>query len=297
MKKRLNITIIVFVIQLSFSICLGQNIIAGLTSSNDIYSDIIPDTTFQALAVHLSPYPGGNYSIDIDNDGLFDFKISVSGGGGLGGGSGVCKIIPLSQYATIASHIDTSEGCCPAQYIAQVADIIDVGDTISNLNNIFGGFSYLWSETYGMSMGPFIFDWNNIGEHYIGVKLTIPNDTLYGWIRVEATSTSSWAGGLFTLVIKDYACNKNPSVSVKELKTTFALKVYPNPAKKNITIEIPEAQVENSLAIYNLKGQELIKQESKDSKSQIDISNLTNGIYFVKLVTDKVVMTRKIIIE
>ncbi len=295
MKKNLITAILGFLMVLPFSNCFGQNIIAGIVSSNDIYYDIIPDTSFKAQCVHLSGYPGGVYYIDIDNNGSFDFKISASGGGGLGGASAGCAIYPLDLNATIASHNDTSIGCCPTQYIVQLADTIVVGDTISNLLNFFPGKSYLWCEANGWASAPMIFDWNNIGEHYIGVKLTFPNDTLFGWIRVEATSTSTGTGGLFTITIKDFACNKSKNYSIKDINNSNSWRVYPNPATEKLLLEFPQTLKESTLIITTVSGQELIQQQINDCKSQIDIRNLTSGIYLVKLISDKTVDVIKII--
>jgi hypothetical protein len=44
-------------------------------------------------------------------------------------------------------------------------------------------------------------------------------------------------------------------------------------------------------------GQEVLKQTIKNTKTQIDISSLSSGIYFVKLINDKQVEVRKIIKE
>lgn len=71
--------------------------------------------------------------------------------------------------------------------------------------------------------------------------------------------------------------------------------IYPNPAFESITIETSLMIKESVLSIYNVNGQELIKQEIKDRKTQIDISKLTSGIYFVKLISDKTVEVIKII--
>ena len=38
-----------------------------------------------------------------------------------------------------------------------------------------------------------------------------------------------------------------------------------------------------------------MKQQIKDNKTQINISNLESGVYYLKLITDKKVTVRKII--
>ena len=77
--------------------------------------------------------------------------------------------------------------------------------------------------------------------------------------------------------------------------TNTSLKVYPNPARRVITIEADNLAKENTLTILNANGQELIREQIVGSMTQIDIGNLTSGIYFVKLTTDGAVEVRKIL--
>ena len=72
-------------------------------------------------------------------------------------------------------------------------------------------------------------------------------------------------------------------------------KIYPNPVTEQLTIETAQMKNENTLTISNIRGQELIRKQINDYKIQIDIGNLASGIYFVKLITDEKVETRKII--
>ena len=84
---------------------------------------------------------------------------------------------------------------------------------------------------------------------------------------------------------------------VKEKSKGEDFKIYPTPANGAITIEINNLTKENTLTILNISGQELIRQQIKESKTQLDINNLTSGVYFLKLITDKTVEVRKIIKE
>jgi hypothetical protein len=59
--------------------------------------------------------------------------------------------------------------------------------------------------------------------------------------------------------------------------------VYPTPSNDKITVETyyyPEA---TSFAIISTTGQELILGKIIDSKTEVDISNLPNGLYFLRL--------------
>jgi hypothetical protein len=72
------------------------------------------------------------------------------------------------------------------------------------------------------------------------------------------------------------------------------LTISPNPATNEITIETSTTPV-SQLSIVNLNGQELLTRQITETKTQIDISTLTSGVYFVRLTNDKSVEVRKII--
>ena len=76
------------------------------------------------------------------------------------------------------------------------------------------------------------------------------------------------------------------------------IKLYPNPAKKMISIEFNEQQGENiDIFIYSSTGK-LVKSFIDSSEKQLDISSLSDGMYMVKIsVHDKTVNTKLIILN
>jgi hypothetical protein len=73
------------------------------------------------------------------------------------------------------------------------------------------------------------------------------------------------------------------------------LSVYPNPATDKISIEISVVTEQSILTIVNVEGQELIKQKITDRKTQVDISSLPPGIYFLKITGERMAQVEKII--
>ncbi len=73
--------------------------------------------------------------------------------------------------------------------------------------------------------------------------------------------------------------------------------IYPNPSNNQITIEISKLTKESTLIIYNINAQELIRKDINNSRSLMDISDLPNGIYFVKLILGQTIEVRKILKE
>ncbi len=87
------------------------------------------------------------------------------------------------------------------------------------------------------------------------------------------------------------------TTDVNEFNHSSDITIYPNPATTKITIELSENNVAGTLFIYNVNGQELIKRQVFDRKNVIDISDLSNGIYFVMLRTEADVLAVKKIIK
>ncbi len=79
---------------------------------------------------------------------------------------------------------------------------------------------------------------------------------------------------------------------INELNNSTTVKMFPNPAAEKITIE---AQTRGSLTILNLEGQKLLIHQITEHKTQIDISSLPKGVYFVRITNDRMVEVGKII--
>jgi hypothetical protein len=77
-----------------------------------------------------------------------------------------------------------------------------------------------------------------------------------------------------------------------DMTTANTLIVYPNPSSDKISIT---TFAEGSLSIQNLNGQELLKEEITATKTQIDISNLSKGVYFLKVTGERTVRVGKFI--
>jgi hypothetical protein len=69
--------------------------------------------------------------------------------------------------------------------------------------------------------------------------------------------------------------------------------LYPNPTSTSLTIEAKDAI--ESIAIYNVLGQEVISKNPMSSSMTLDVSNLQNGLYFVNSTIDGKTATTKFI--
>jgi len=74
----------------------------------------------------------------------------------------------------------------------------------------------------------------------------------------------------------------SPNTNVNNDEIISKLKIYPNPAKNQITIEINGFNA-NRIEISNIIGAKILSTSFFGSKQPIDISNLKAGIYFVTI--------------
>ena len=71
-------------------------------------------------------------------------------------------------------------------------------------------------------------------------------------------------------------------------------KLYPNPTSGQITIELEEMQ---KVMVYNALGQVLLSKEANGDALQLDMSGLGNGLYWVKVMTQKGTVVRPFVIS
>ena len=88
-------------------------------------------------------------------------------------------------------------------------------------------------------------------------------------------------GDLRTNGITDIGADEFYSLNIDQNKAETNFSLYPNPSSNFITIENKNQEIQD-VQIYNALGQ-LVQEVVISNSSKIDISNLSNGLYFVKL--------------
>ena len=73
--------------------------------------------------------------------------------------------------------------------------------------------------------------------------------------------------------------------------------IYPNPAKNYFNVSIENSLDEALLYIYNNSGQLIKRATILNAEGVINCSDLTSGIYLIKVVSDNKTVTQKLIIE
>lgn len=79
--------------------------------------------------------------------------------------------------------------------------------------------------------------------------------------------------------------NSNPSLSV-DFVNKLDFEMFPNPSSENLFIQLTDATDDATVSFFNYLGKNILTQTTSSSNSKINISNLSSGIYFVKVVSD-----------
>jgi hypothetical protein len=74
------------------------------------------------------------------------------------------------------------------------------------------------------------------------------------------------------------------SMHLNQSDKSSAVFVYPNPAQNNVQVSLTDKTI-NEIAVYDLQGKELkhLSLNSRKNTATLDVSNLPNGIYIIKV--------------
>ena len=73
------------------------------------------------------------------------------------------------------------------------------------------------------------------------------------------------------------------------------LTLYPNPAGDRVFIQLPKAG--GALSMYDFSGRELFKQQLTDGQSELEVSALPRGIYFVQVVQEGTIYSGRLMLQ
>ncbi|MFK8060869.1 MAG: T9SS type A sorting domain-containing protein, partial [Polaribacter sp.] len=90
------------------------------------------------------------------------------------------------------------------------------------------------------------------------------------------------------------ANTSSPSLSISEARR-LDFDMYPNPASDKIQIQLSSEINEATVQFYDLVGRVALAKKITKSNEAIDVSNLTSGIYLLKIVSDGKVGSQKFI--
>ena len=81
---------------------------------------------------------------------------------------------------------------------------------------------------------------------------------------------------------------------IKEIESKFNLLIFPNPTEEKINIQFDNFY-NTTILIYNTFGEIVLTKKLTDRISQVDISSLNNGVYYISVANGSTTSRQKII--
>ncbi len=132
----------------------------------------------------------------------------------------------------------------------------------------------------------------------LNISLTnlTPGTVYYLKVWMEASTNKSTNAnadqGTFTL-----KASESSVLSVDDFITlNNDLIIYPNPTSNKLNIKTLNSVIEQ-VEIYNLQGKRVLKMMNFKDKKDINVSNLSKGIYFIKAKTENGIVSKKLVVN
>ncbi|MEO8087198.1 MAG: T9SS type A sorting domain-containing protein [Bacteroidota bacterium] len=88
------------------------------------------------------------------------------------------------------------------------------------------------------------------------------------------------------------------SVSVNEISTiSNSMEIYPNPASTEFTIKLPESALGATLRMIDVTGKEIFSTTIQTPVLKIQNRDRSGGVYILKVISGKEVMTKLLVVE
>lgn len=193
------------------------------------------------------------------------------------------------------------------------------GDTLwtktfgyGNFSNAFevqqtfdGGYVISGRVSFGATLGGFnvyLIKTNSIGFSGCNeVNNTVTQAIPLTIVTNPSTAVSS--GGNFTVPVPliysiDSSTTFCSSVGINEIVLDNSFIISPNPASGNFTISFEETIVKGSVKILNILGENVFAENIfNESEKEINLENISQGIYFVKVFDGEKSYCKKLMVE
>jgi hypothetical protein len=135
-----------------------------------------------------------------------------------------------------------------------------------------------------------------IEEVYSGYTTNTVIESGKCWVSSNGTSWSAIGTGTsspYDICIKAYA-SPTSGLSVNEVSATLVNAIYPNPASTALNIEFSDNS-RKTLTFKNIEGQIILTKQVNTPATNINVSALPAGIYFISIQSENTVQTVKFI--
>jgi hypothetical protein len=203
-------------------------------------------------------------------------------------GSGIVNdvLVNSSAAAGIVTYIITPTGAGPTfcssspAVLAVTVNSTPPTPTITQVGTLFTSSSPTGNQ------------WYMDGAPIMGATAQTYNATANGDYTVIVTSIP------FGCVSDSAAAVNLTTVGVNNSNENANVQIYPNPSQGAFTVDVQGNKLKPiSIKVYDIVGQIIYETETHSSKTVINLSSQTAGLYFVQVTTETGTVTHKVVKE
>lgn len=144
---------------------------------------------------------------------------------------------------------------------------------LSAMVNETGNYKLDFSGINSFSSTPYI----TLKDNYLNTKTDLKAKETYSFDVTSDVNTNK--DGRFEISFTEY-----PTATYENLDNEFSINTYPNPVNDILNINISNSEQKNyTFVIYNTAGAEIFKGKLTNNINQLNIENLDNGVYILKI--------------
>lgn len=286
---------------------LGDKKVKLITTNNGVCSDSISKT----ITIH--PNPVADFTINNDTQCLREneFKFtntSTFSNGGIGSLNSEWKlwvfapsfltnttyVLPLTGNQTAKLTVRSAIGCSDSTE-KNITVNPSPSTTISGPSTAFGKReeAYTTSLATGSS-----YMWDVSGGEVISGQNT--NE-----VKIKWDENAGSVGQVYLIETNSFGCVGEPAIKIVNLEPSGVTKanndkeilVYPNPASGRLNISISNYAEAYSVTLFNNLGQQVYASDNIKGNAFLNLTNLSKGIYIIKIEGENFVKSSKISLQ
>lgn len=252
--------------------------VATTANAQVVYTDVSPDETYGMGQ--------GPRAIDMNSDSAPDFALQMASNTSSGWYVGMITPYATSQAANDAIGVSNLIGYAYAlstSYMISAAGVFIASDSRFVIASDWGGNPYGYFTST---------------PAYMGVRFNVGSNTHYGWIRLSGTN-----GGTVTATLYDYAYESTPNVGIAAgdmgvgISENFAENVSIFAYNNVVNISMSEMPDNGVVEVLNTMGQVVYTEPINDFVMNVNLPDLSAGVYVVNVIGEGQTASEKIYIR
>ncbi|MFM1771574.1 MAG: hypothetical protein RLZZ71_716 [Bacteroidota bacterium] len=154
---------------------------------------------------------------------------------------------------------------------------------------VSGNVNLIWSPYEGISFSSYNIYRGSVSSGLNLIATVASNNLSYTDVAPPATET------LYVIEVAGLGCDPSREMMYSRSNvmnmlasdiseySRLSFQVFPNPASTSISLKVQESDLGTQVRIYNSLGQEVLSERIASTNQMLDIENLTEGFYFMKL--------------